>query len=123
MASMQIYGSHSENHYGPIDMLNPDGTFNLSAILKLAHQQARRSQVRFNDRQTVPSYREAFRAALIGTWAQAKRERAAAMRSAEQVANDEEHVSRLFGAAMIDSTSRMLATVAQIASQRAELRA
>jgi hypothetical protein len=104
-------------------MLNPDLSFNLSAIVKLAHKGARSSRVRFNDWQPVPPYREAFRAALVGAWAQAKRERAAALRSAEQVARDNERASLLFGAAMIDSTSRMLATVAQIASQRPELRA
>jgi hypothetical protein len=104
-------------------MLNPDLSFNLSAIVKLAHKGARASRVRFNDWQTVPSYREAFRAALTSAWAQAKRERAAALRSAEQVARDDERASLLFGAAMIDSTHRMLATVSQIEAQRFELRA
>jgi hypothetical protein len=42
--------------------------------VKLAHKGARASRVRFNDCQTVPSYREAFRAALVGAWAQAKRD-------------------------------------------------
>jgi hypothetical protein len=102
---------------------NADRAFNLSAIVKLAHKGARSSRVRFNDWQTVPSYREAFRAALVGAWAQAKRERAAAMRSPEQVAQNAERASQLFGAAMIDSTARMLATLSQIEARRFELRA
>jgi hypothetical protein len=106
-----------------MSLLTPDLSYNLSAIVKLAHKGARSSRVRFNDWQTVPSYREAFRAALVGAWAQAKRERAAAMRSPEQVAQDAELASLLFGAAMIDSTARMFATVARIDAQRPEMRA
>lgn len=114
-------------------MLNPDLSYDRKAIMAAAIEKARRELAGYRRCGMDCTWAQAMRFGLVQAWREAKGQRANALqkiRLAEEAArmSQKERAiadleDALAGAAMIDSTRRMAATVASIQAQIAQLRA
>jgi len=114
-------------------MLNADLSFNRAAIMAAAVDMARREMAGYRRIGLPFTWREAMAFGLKQAWRDAQGQRLNALqklRLAEEAARMSEKEraiadleDALAGAAMIDSTTRMAATVSRIQARLAELRA